>query len=144
MRRTIVDTGATIVYFTTFAGLTEYFIAGMDPAEVLTTRLVMVPLMVLTARPYGLWRDTVFRRVSPSSGWAKTALDVVAFVSFQLPIYVATLIYAGADTREILILVAAVLPQMLILSRPFGIFLNYVRRVAGVAAGAGHPGTGNP
>jgi hypothetical protein len=132
MRRTAVDTVSTILFFTTFAAATELFIAGMDLREVVTTRLIMVPLMVLTGRPYGLWRDWVFARTRPTVGWSRTVTDAGAFVFFQLPIYAATLIIAGADTTEILILLSAVLPQMLILSRPFGLFLEFMRRVTGV------------
>ncbi len=129
MRRTVVDTVSTIVFFTTVASFTELFIAGMDLREVVTTRLIMVPLMVLTGRPYGIWRDWVFLRIRPTVGWSKAVTDAAAFVVFQLPIYAATLVIAGADTAEIVILLSAVVPQMLILSRPFGLFLEFMRRV---------------
>ena len=132
MRRTIVDTVSPIVFFTTFAAATELFVAGMEPREVIMTRLIMMPLMVLTGRPYGIWRDWVFRRTGPTVSWSKTVTDAGAFILFQLPIYAATLVIAGADMTEILILLGAVLPQMLILSRPFGLFLELMRRVARV------------
>ncbi|MEO1273858.1 MAG: L-alanine exporter AlaE [Pseudomonadota bacterium] len=132
MRLTVVDTLSTIVFFTGVAAFSEYVIAGMDPDEVLATRLIMIPLMILTGRPYGLWRDWVFRRASPRTGLGRLVADAGAFVTFQLPIYVATLIVAGADIREILILVVVVVPQMLVLSRPFGMFLELMRRAAGV------------
>jgi hypothetical protein len=132
MRRTVVDTVSTILFFTTFAAATELLIAGMEVREVITTRLIMVPLMILTGRPYGLWRDWVFARTRPTVGWSKAVTDAGTFVLFQLPLYAATLVIAGADTVEILILLGAVLPQMLILSRPFGLFLEFMRRITGV------------
>ncbi len=138
MHRTIVDTVTTIIFFTTVAAASELFIAGMEPREVITTRLIMIPLMVMTGRPYGIWRDWVFSRTKPRGVWARTAADDGAFFAFQLPIYAATLVVAGADTTEILILLATVLPQMLVLSRPFGLFLEFMRRIAGVA----HPRQG--
>lgn len=45
MSRFIVDTVATVVFFTIIASFTELFIAGMAPREVLTTRLIMVPMI---------------------------------------------------------------------------------------------------
>jgi hypothetical protein len=37
--------------------LNERYVAGMERHEVGRSRLVGAPLMVLTARPYGVWRD---------------------------------------------------------------------------------------
>ena len=96
--KTLVDTLATIVFFTTLAAMTEQFIAGKDPDEVLTTRLFMIPMMVLTGRPYGVWRDWFFASTKPTVAWSRTLIDRLAFVSFQLPVYAVTQAIAGADT----------------------------------------------
>ncbi len=133
MRLVIVDTLATIVFFTTAAATMELFVAGMEPREVLITRLINMPLMFLTGRPYGAWRDWFFRTTKPTVSWSKTIIDALAFVSFQLPIYAVTLLIAGADRQEILILLSTTAVLMLFLSRPFGIFLETARRWAGVA-----------
>lgn len=132
MRRVLVDTVATIVFFTTIAALTELFVAGMAPSEVLTTRLIMIPMMVLTGRPYGAWRDWFFRTTRPTVSWSKTIIDGAAFLSFQLPVYALTLLIAGADRYEILTLLATTSVLMLAVSRPFGIFLEFIRGWAGV------------
>lgn len=55
MRLTLVDTLSTILFFTILAAMTELYVAGMESADVLKTRLIMVPLMILTGRPYGVW-----------------------------------------------------------------------------------------
>jgi hypothetical protein len=65
MRLAIVDTLATIIFFTVVASLTELFIAGLEVREVLITRALMIPIMVLTGRPYGAWRDWVFEKSRP-------------------------------------------------------------------------------
>lgn len=130
----IVDTIATIDFFTTIAALTELLIAGMEPQEVLMTRLVMVPMMLLTGRPYGLWRDWFFRTTRPTVSWSKTLIDGIAFLTFQLPIYAITLVIVGADTGEILTLLGSTAVLMLIVSRPFGLFLEVVRRLARVSS----------
>ena len=60
LRPFIVDTVATVFFFTIVAAITELYVAGMEPREVLKTRLIMMPMMVITGRPYGAWRDWFF------------------------------------------------------------------------------------
>lgn len=132
MRLMIVDTLASVVFFTTLAASTELFIAGMSPREVITTRLIMIPIMIATGRPYGAYRDWCFVKTRPTVGWSKTLVDAVAFVTFQLPIYAVTLMIAGADRGEIATLLPTTAALMLITSRPFGLFLEAARRLFGV------------
>ncbi|MBT8408182.1 MAG: L-alanine exporter AlaE [Alphaproteobacteria bacterium] len=134
MRLALVDTLATILFFTTAAALTELFVAGMEPREVLITRSLMIPVMIATGRPYGAWRDVIFAKTQPRAGWAKTVVDACAFLSFQLPVYAVTLAVAGADGQEILTLLGATAVLMVLLSRPFGLFLEMIRTVARVRA----------
>ena len=65
MRRFIVDTIATIIFFTLIATLTELFIAGMEPSEVLKTRLIMIPMMVITGGPMASGGTGSSKRLSP-------------------------------------------------------------------------------
>ncbi|MDV6254260.1 L-alanine exporter AlaE [Vibrio sp. EA2] len=133
MSRFIVDTAATIVFFTLLAAFTEYYIAGMDFDEVLITRLLMVPMMIVTGRPYGLWRDWLFLKLLPSAPWGKAVVDCIAFLAFQVPTYAVTLMIAGADYKEIITLLISATVTMIIISRPFGLFLETVRVWARVA-----------
>jgi len=132
MRLAIIDTLTTVVFFTVVAALTELFVAGMEPSEVLETRALMVPMMVLTGRPYGAWRDWFFATTKPTVSWSKSLIDSVAFLTFQLPIYWMTLWIVGASQDEILTLLATTSVLMLGVSRPFGLVLDAVRRVAKV------------
>lgn len=134
MRLTIIDTLTTVVFFTILASLTELYIAGMEPFEVLKTRLIMVPIMVLTGRPYGAWRDWFFATAQPTVLWSKSLIDGVAFLTFQLPVYGLTLWIAGAASDEILTLLATTSMLMLIVSRPFGLVLDAARTLSGVKA----------
>ena len=126
MHRFIVDTLATIIFFTLIATLTELFVAGMEPSEVLMTRLIMIPMMVITGRPYGIWRDWFFKKTKPTISWSKVLIDGLAFLSFQLPIYALTLVIAGADQNEVIILLTSTSFLMFIVSRPFGVYLETV------------------
>jgi len=133
MRLTLVDTLSTILFFTILAALTELYVAGMEPADVLKTRLIMVPLMILTGRPYGVWRDWFFAGTKPTVSWSKSLIDGLAFLTFQLPIYGLTLWIAGADFDEVSTLLGSTAVLMLIVSRPFGLFLQAMRKLADIS-----------
>ena len=64
----------------------------------------------------------------------KALVDVGAFVSFQLPVYLVSLAIVGATAAEMLAAAGTATVGMMILSRPFGVFLELVRRKAGVSA----------
>ena len=133
MRLTLVDTLSTILFFTILAALTELYVAGMEPTDVLKTRLIMVPLMILTGRPYGVWRDWFFAGTKPTVSWGKSLIDGLAFLTFQLPIYGLTLWITGADFDEISTLLGSTAVLMLIVSRPFGLFLQAMRKLADIS-----------
>jgi len=128
MRLLIVDTLATIVFFTVVATFSELVVAGMEPSQVLATRLLMVPIMVLTGRPYTGWRDWLFCRVRPRRRWSAALVDIASFLSFQAPVYAATLLVAGADTAEVGSAIGSAVFFMVILARPFGTFVDWARR----------------
>ena len=131
MRLFIVDTIATIAFFTVVATLSELLIAGMEPTEVLTTRLLMVPIMVATGRPYTGWRDWLTARVSPNGPLGAMLTDTAAFLLFQVPIYGATLLFAGASVNEALAAIGSAIVFMVLLARPFGLFVDGARRAFG-------------
>ncbi|NVK35616.1 MAG: L-alanine exporter AlaE [Rhodobacteraceae bacterium] len=133
MKRYFIDTTATVIFFTIIAATTELLIAGLEPRQVLMTRLMTIPAMIITGRPYGLWRDWFFAKTKPKRAVAKVLSDVLAFISFQVPVYVATLLIAGATASEIGAAVSASIVFMVLLSRPFGIYLEIVRKWAGTA-----------
>ncbi|MDE0781120.1 MAG: L-alanine exporter AlaE [Alphaproteobacteria bacterium] len=134
MKAFLVDTITSILFFTVIVGVLELLVVGLEPNQVLMTRLFTLPVIALTGRPYGLWRDWVFARLRPSRWLTKAFADVGAFVSFQLPVYLATLAFVGATAAEMLIASGMAILGMSILSRPFGLFLEFVRKRAGILA----------
>ena len=130
MKNYFIDTAATITFFTVIAALSELLIAGMNPTQVLIARLIMMPIMMVTARPYGLWRDWFFSKTRPQLWLTNLVGDIIAFITFQVPVYVATLALAGANASEIAAAVSASIVFMILLSRPFGIYLQAVRNWA--------------
>lgn len=134
MKVFLVDTLASILFFTIVAAFSELVIAGMEPMQVLLARAIMVPVMVLTGRPYGIWRDRVFMFLRPGTRFSRLATDIAAFVMFQMPIYVVTLLAAGASRDEVLAAVSSAIVLMIATSRPFGLFLDLARRLSGLPA----------
>lgn len=131
MRGYLIDTIGAVVFFTTVAGFSELVIAGMHPGQVLVARLITIPVMMLTGRPYGIWRDFVFVTLTPQRRFARFACDIAAFLTFQVPVYMATLALAGATFPEIIAAVGAAIIFMIVLSRPYGLFLDALRKWAG-------------
>jgi hypothetical protein len=132
------DTLALILFFTVTGILNERFIAEMAWEQVLHTRLLGAGLMVLTGRPYGLWRDW-FMRFSSTSRSSQILWDSLALVSFQVPIYAAILAICGANGEELLYGSLGVTVIMLTLGRPYGAFLNFVRGRFGLPDGGEKP-----
>lgn len=133
MRLFVIDTLSTIIFFTAVATFSELVVAGMDPSDVLVTRLLMVPIMIMTARPYTRWRDWLLERVAPRNRWSAALVDIAAFLSFQAPVYGATLVLAGASPVEAGAAIGSALGFMILLARPFGLFVEGVRRLFGFA-----------
>ncbi|MEC9342248.1 MAG: L-alanine exporter AlaE [Pseudomonadota bacterium] len=136
MRRFVADTFALIVFSSVGAGLVEWLVAGLSPAQMLQTRLATIPVIIATARPYGIYRDWVFRSLARAARreFGRAALDIVAFVSFQAPVYAAILFAAGAELRQIALAVSTSVVAMALAGRPYGLFLQFVRRMFGVPA----------
>ncbi len=102
LRHAVADTFAMVVYCSVVNMLIEIFLSGMSFEQSLSSRLVAIPVNIIIAWPYGLYRDAVMRfarRISPT-GWVKNLADVLAYVTFQSPVYVAILLTVGADWHQ--------------------------------------------
>lgn len=136
MRRFLVDTATAVTVFTMLATLSELLVAGMTPREVAITRTLMLPVMVATGRPYGLWRDAVLARIGGRGPVRRGIADTAAFLSFQVPLYLLTLRAAGTSGAEMAWAVSSATLFMLLIGRPYGALLDRVRAWAGVSPGA--------
>lgn len=132
MRALFVDSFAALVFFTVVAGLVELLFAGMSPDQVLAARLVAIPVILATGRPYGMWRDMVFRRFGRNI--SPLLVDIGAFLSFQVPVYAGILAIAGASIGQMTAAIGAALVFMPLIGRPYGLFLSICRRLTGVTA----------
>ena len=136
-RAFLADTAALVSFFTLTGVLNERFVVGMDWPEVARARLIGAPLMVLTARPYGAWRDAVMARMSTGTARSDFVWDTAALIAFQVPIYVAVIAAGGARGAELATGAAGAAAMMLLLGRPYGLWLGAVRRRFGLPAQGG-------
>jgi L-alanine exporter len=138
-RAFIADTTALILFFTTTGVFNERFLAGMSWDQVLHARMLGAALMVPVGRPYGVWRDYVMGRAQSTRWLSQLLWDSVALVSFQVPIYAAIIAVCGASGRGLWFGVLGATVMMLVLGRPYGAFLNGVRRLFGLPSGGTRP-----
>lgn len=139
-RRTafLADTTALILFFTTTGIINERLIAGMTWDQVFHARLLGAALMIPVARPYGLWRDWVMT-LAGQGRVSRLLWDSIALVSFQVPIYAAIIAFSGASGEGLVRGTLGAAVMMLVLGRPYGAFLNGVRRLFGLPPGGDKP-----
>lgn len=131
LRHAVADTFAMVVYCSVVNMLIEIFLSGMSFEQSLSSRLVAIPVNIVIAWPYGLYRDAVMRlarRLSPA-GWVKNLADVLAYVTFQSPVYVAILLVVGADWHQIAAAVSSNIVISMLMGAVYGYFLDYCRRL---------------
>ncbi|ANG93872.1 L-alanine exporter AlaE [Enterobacteriaceae bacterium 155047] len=136
LRHAVADTFAMVVYCSVVNMVIEIFLSGMSFEQSLSSRLVAIPVNILIAWPYGLYRDAAMRlarRISPA-GWAKNLADVLAYVTFQSPVYVAILLTVGADWSQIFAAVSSNIVVSMLMGAAYGYFLDYCRRLFKVDA----------
>ncbi len=102
--KALIDGFSNMAAGTVLGTMNDYFVAGMEPPEVLRTRLAAIPVHLATGRFYGKCRDAVYRKfhVTDDSGWLKRYVsDVFVFATFITPLYVGFASLAGAESDEI-------------------------------------------
>lgn len=129
-RQAAADMFAMVV-FSFVAGMAiEVFVSGMTFEQSLVSRTLSIPVNILIAIPYGLFRDWVLNnsaRLSTAKPVKKMA-DMLAYVTFQSPVYASILLIVGASTDQI---ITAVLSNAIIaggMGVVYGVFLDACRK----------------
>jgi hypothetical protein len=131
LRHAVADTFAMVVYCSVVNMLIEIFLSGMTFEQSLSSRLVAIPVNIIIAWPYGFYRDVFIRqarRITPAS-WMRNLADVLAYVTFQSPVYVAILLTVGADWQQIIAAVSSNIVLSMMMGAVYGYFLDYCRRL---------------
>jgi hypothetical protein len=139
--RWLVDTSATIFFFTPFSMLQEVGLAGMSVETSLKTRAIAAFSDLFLGRPYGKFRNYLFKKTdtTTASHWARRmAVDASANIAFWLPIYIGMMYIAGANLRSIVISAVATIPASLVGGRLAGIFMDWIRKMSGLKAAPEH------
>lgn len=131
LRHAVADTFAMVVYCSVVNMMIEIFLSGMSFEQSLSSRLVAIPVNILIAWPYGFYRDAFMRFIKRYSqaSWAKNLADVLAYVTFQSPVYVAILWSIGADWSQIVAAVSSNIIVSMLMGAAYGYFLDYCRRL---------------
>lgn len=94
--------------------------------------------MVPVGRPYGLWRDFMMSHAKETR-CSQVLWDSGALMSFQVPIYAAIIALSGATGEGLVRGVLGAAVMMLVLGRPYGAFLNWIRRLFRLPPGGEKP-----
>ncbi|WP_435945969.1 L-alanine exporter AlaE [Dryocola sp. BD586] len=131
LRHAVADTFAMVVYCSVVNMMIEIFLSGMSFDQSLSSRLVAIPVNILIAWPYGMYRDAFMRfaRRRSDASWVRNLADVLAYVTFQSPVYVAILLTVGADWNQIVAAVSSNIVVSMMMGAAYGYFLDYCRRL---------------
>lgn len=134
MKRLVADTLAMVTFSTILGAFVEVVVAGLEPAQSLGIRLAAIPVTLITGRPYGLYRDWLFERFGGQrpARLRSLSLDTLANVTFQVPLYIGLLAWGGASAQQVLVAATTIGILASVSGRPYGVFLNYCRRLFGL------------
>ncbi len=134
------DTFALVTFAFAVGMFIEVVVSGLSVAQSLQSRLMAIPINMITARPYGAYRDWLFTlmRAGQRGGILKAAIDIAAFISFMLPQYALILIIAGANGFQVLSACATIMATSLIIGRSYGLYLGWCRGMFNVPVETGY------
>ncbi|CAI2452689.1 L-alanine exporter AlaE [Serratia liquefaciens] len=131
-RSAAADTFALVVYCFIAGMAIEILVSGMSFQQSLSSRLLSIPVNILIAWPYGRYRDLFIRITRRSDRYPfllRNLADLLAYVSFQSPVYAAILWSVGADGQQIITAVASNAVVSMAMGVVYGYFLEYCRRL---------------
>ncbi|HCJ98549.1 MAG TPA: L-alanine exporter AlaE [Serratia grimesii] len=135
-RSAAADTFALVVYCFIAGMAIEILISGMSFQQSLSSRLLSIPVNILIAWPYGRYRDAFIRVAKRLHGHPfllRNLADLLAYVSFQSPVYAAILWSVGADGQQIMTAVTSNAVVSMAMGVVYGYFLEYCRKLFRVA-----------
>ncbi|MGM3174515.1 L-alanine exporter AlaE [Dickeya lacustris] len=132
IRGIVADTVAMVVYCFLTGMAIEIVLSGMTFEQSLSSRLLSIPVNIVIAWPYGVYRDRIVAitlRFSMKGQRGKNIADLFAYVSFQSPVYAAILLIIGAEPEQIIKAVASNALISMLMGVAYGYFLEYCRRL---------------
>ena len=136
MRQYLADTFAMIIFSTICGMFVELVVARLTLQQSIGIRLAAIPIMLIAARPYGIYRDWLFKFMAgeKENQLKAIAIDTFANVTFQIPLYICLLTFNGATLGQVFAAVSSIIFIIIISGRPYGLFLVLIRKLFGVPA----------
>ena len=133
-RKFLADTFAMVVFSTVVGMVIEILISNMTVEQSVNTRLIAVPLNLFTARPYSIFRDWVSQiaKADKSGQIRKGIADVLAYILFQVPLYMSILLVSGTNSEQMMIACGTFTAFSAFVGRPYGLFLELSRWFFGI------------
>ncbi len=129
MKKMLANMVAMVVFCTVVNFIIEVLFSGLSVNQSVTARLAAIPINVLIAVPYGIYRDYLLKlalRFNRSVS-AMLVVDVFAYASFLSPVYVCILICDEVPSDKILIATGFNILFSFLCGGLYGRFLEFVR-----------------
>ncbi|WP_281645952.1 L-alanine exporter AlaE [Parendozoicomonas sp. Alg238-R29] len=119
----------SLILFGFVVGGSVELLMGLTIPQSLQSRLLSIPVNLVIARPYGVFRDWVLDKgnAEKAGQFHRTLLDILAFIVFQMPVYMAILATTGADIETILASAVGQIGAMVFMARPYGLWMQFCR-----------------
>ena len=108
----------------------ELGFAQMSLETHLHARLIGLFIITSTARPFGIWRDWIFKRcklTEQNKGLFPYVVDTFAYLSFEMPLYLINLSISGASPDQMIRSVFIFCLIAGVVGRPYGIYRTFLR-----------------
>ncbi len=128
----LIDTCAMLFFTTTTGMIVELGIARLTLMQSLTSRVMWILPNLLTGGAYASYMDWWHEQLHAKKLFKKAFSDMVAFLTFQTPIYILILILAGAGLDQILRATTSITIMAPILGVTAGWFVTWVRKIFNV------------
>ncbi|MDO8583682.1 MAG: L-alanine exporter AlaE [bacterium] len=130
----LADTFVMLTFATAHSMIVEIFISGLAVQQSLQARLMSVPINLVTARPYGMFRDWIVRVMHARERglWRIFLADITAFACFNVPVYILILLSTGAFWNKIFVAASTLTVTAAFLGGPYGAYLDLIRRWFGM------------
>ena len=105
LRYLFADLFARITFSFSTGMVIEILIAGMSLQQSLLSRVTNLPLVMLLARPYGIYRDWILKRYDCSDRkvhpYLWVVLNMITYITFFCPQYALVLFLEGVTPIQI-------------------------------------------
>lgn len=143
-RTALVDTGGNVTY-SLIVGIILDYCAGLNLTGIVASRASATTINSVTGGPYGCWREQTYKatKTTEKSGkLRKTLVDLLAFNTFQVPIYgvaiaIGSLVSEGKvdfdKVRDGATYLAAISP---FIAPTMGYYMDAFRKLFGIKSAA--------